>query len=516
MLSHILLSHLYPRTCSPWLIMQPLASTAPEYSNRQNGLHVCCSAAAKNIFATTHSLCISIVPFCFRMLAVCCAAHTPCGMLQEKHRWQMAAAEAGLKVVHDCWVVHFWCGQPAAICCHAFCCPDGPVRPRLSAVCDDSCRVQLPVGRQVHMGGFCEHCHHSWRCAACSVPLVPACLCSACCKAVKTCCLPFQHCSCLTSATQTHSLSVLILVILTTPHAVPKDLLQRSQVTTLESMVWDLATTPAFLNPFCRFDTGNTLIVVYGPAEVKFTLEQLRLQWTTTSMIVFIVVLGILLGGLHWGKRYVAGLRAEAQAASVRVRWRSKAKKEPQLLVFSHALLFSAYAGLIGELPLMPCVKPGSREPVKLCSSCQSSQCKSAASYRCNPSKWPSASNKQICTTSSPVQFPDHHDTLDPYQLMHCDGSMDSIAALLNKTNHLDCMCHVSRCMECAVLQVHHLHHHSGMAKPGGRLVQLVLCAGICGQRRLLDQGHQSGLAPLLFFPHHPPHAGLLDCPVHH
>ena len=341
-------------------------------------------------------------------------------------------------------------------------------------------------------------------------------LCSACCKAVKTCCLPFQYCSCLTSATHTHSFSVLILVILTMPYAVPKDLLQRSQVTTHQSMVWDLATTPAFLTPFCRFDTGNTLIVIYGPAEVKFTLEQLRLQWTTTSMIVFIVVLGILLGGLHWGKRYVAGLRAEAQAASVRVRWRSKAKKEPQLLVFSHALLFSAYAGLIGELPFMPCVKPGSREPVKLCSSCQSSQCKSAASYRCNPSKWPSASNKQICTTSSPVQSPDHHDTLDPYQLLHCDGSMDSIAALLNKTNHLDYMCHVSRCMECAVLQVHYLHHHSGMAKPGGRLVQLVLCAGVCGQRRLLDQGHQSGLAPLLFFPHHPPHAGLLDCPVHH
>lgn len=94
---------------------------------------------------------------------------------------------------------------------------------------------------------------------------------------------------------------------------------------------------------------GNTLIVVYGPAEVKFTLEQLRLQWTTTSMIVFIVVLGLLLGGLHWGKRYVANLRAEAQTASVRVRWRSKQKKEPQLLIFSHALLFSAYAGLIGE-----------------------------------------------------------------------------------------------------------------------------------------------------------------------
>lgn len=139
-----------------------------------------------------------------------------------------------------------------------------------------------------------------------------------------------------------------MLVILTIPYAVPKGLLQRLQFVIHDSICY-LANTPALLNPFCWFDTGNTLIVVYGPAEVKFTLEQLRLQWTTTSMIVFIVVLGILLGGLHWGKHYVAGLRAEAQAASVRLRWRSKAKKEPQLLVFSHALLFSAYAGLIGE-----------------------------------------------------------------------------------------------------------------------------------------------------------------------
>lgn len=95
---------------------------------------------------------------------------------------------------------------------------------------------------------------------------------------------------------------------------------------------------------------GNALIVVYGPAEVKFTLEQLRLQWTTTSMVVFIVILGLLLGGLHWGKGYVARLRAEAQTASVRARWRSKALKEPQYMVFGHAMLFSAYAGLIGDL----------------------------------------------------------------------------------------------------------------------------------------------------------------------
>lgn len=95
---------------------------------------------------------------------------------------------------------------------------------------------------------------------------------------------------------------------------------------------------------------GNALIVVYGPAEVKFTLEQLRLQWTTTSMVVFIVILGLLLAALHWGKGYVARLRAEAQAASVRTRWRSKAMKEPQYMVFGHAMLFSAYAGLIGAL----------------------------------------------------------------------------------------------------------------------------------------------------------------------
>ena len=97
------------------------------------------------------------------------------------------------------------------------------------------------------------------------------------------------------------------------------------------------------------FIAGNALIVVYGPAEVKFTLEQLRLQWTTTSMIIFIIALGVLLGALAWGKQYVARLRTEAQTASVRVRWRTKSKKEPQYLIFCHALLFSAYAGLIGE-----------------------------------------------------------------------------------------------------------------------------------------------------------------------
>ncbi len=180
----------------------------------------------KDIFASTHSLCISIVPFCFCMLAVCCAAHKPCGTLQEKHRWQMAAAEAGLKVVHDLWVVYFWCGQPAAVRCHAFCCPNGPVRPRLSAVCDDPCCVQLPVGRQVHVGGFCEHCHHSWRCEASSVSLLPGLsafwLLQGSPKMLRAMLPLFM----VTSATCTRFLCVFILVILTVPYAVPKDLQQ--------------------------------------------------------------------------------------------------------------------------------------------------------------------------------------------------------------------------------------------------------------------------------------------------
>lgn len=73
-------------------------------------------------------------------------------------------------------------------------------------------------------------------------------------------------------------------------------------------------------------------------------------------MVVFIVILGLLLGALHWGKGYVARLRAEAQSASVRVRWRSKALKEPQYMVFGHAMLFSAYAGLIGGLHPGQCI----------------------------------------------------------------------------------------------------------------------------------------------------------------
>lgn len=46
--------------------------------------------------------------------------------------------------------------------------------------------------------------------------------------------------------------------------------------------------------------TGNLLIILYGPAEVTFTLEQLRHQWSTPAMTTFLVVLGGLLCTLQW------------------------------------------------------------------------------------------------------------------------------------------------------------------------------------------------------------------------
>jgi len=176
---------------------------------------------------------VSVSPLC--LFAFACSQsvvrHTNSSRtLQEKHRWQMAAAKAGLKVVHDSWVVQFWCGQPAAICCHAFRCPDGPVRPRLSAVCDDPCRVQLPVGRQVHVGGFREHCHHSWRCEACSVSLLPGLPAFWLLQGSPNMLRAILALFMVTCATHTHFLCVFILVILTIPYAVPKDLLQRLQV----------------------------------------------------------------------------------------------------------------------------------------------------------------------------------------------------------------------------------------------------------------------------------------------
>lgn len=45
---------------------------------------------------------------------------------------------------------------------------------------------------------------------------------------------------------------------------------------------------------------GNALIILYGPAEVTFTLPQLRRQWSTPAMTTFLVVLGGLLCALQW------------------------------------------------------------------------------------------------------------------------------------------------------------------------------------------------------------------------
>lgn len=210
--------------------MQPLACTAP-YAAATGKM--CCTYAAVRqqglctFCLDTQSLYVhcAVLPFACPQSVVW--QTKSCGTLQEKHRWQMAAAKAGLKVVHDSWVVHFWCGQPAAVCCHAFCCPNGPVRPRLSAVRDDPYRVQLPVGRQVHVGGFCEHCHHSRRCEASSVPLLPGLsafwLLQGSPNMLRAILASFM----ITYAAGTQSFCIFVLVILTVPYAV---LLQRLQV----------------------------------------------------------------------------------------------------------------------------------------------------------------------------------------------------------------------------------------------------------------------------------------------
>lgn len=49
------------------------------------------------------------------------------------------------------------------------------------------------------------------------------------------------------------------------------------------------------------------LIILYGPPEVSFTLRQLREQWGTTAMEVFLVVLGGLLAGMQCLWWYITG-----------------------------------------------------------------------------------------------------------------------------------------------------------------------------------------------------------------
>lgn len=50
---------------------------------------------------------------------------------------------------------------------------------------------------------------------------------------------------------------------------------------------------------------GNGLIIANGPAEKVFTLDQLRAQWATLHMRVFISVCVVLLVALHAGVLYV-------------------------------------------------------------------------------------------------------------------------------------------------------------------------------------------------------------------
>ena len=49
------------------------------------------------------------------------------------------------------------------------------------------------------------------------------------------------------------------------------------------------------------------LIVLHGPSEVTFTLQQLRHQWATPAMTTFLLVLVTLLCALQWAHRRIAG-----------------------------------------------------------------------------------------------------------------------------------------------------------------------------------------------------------------
>lgn len=60
---------------------------------------------------------------------------------------------------------------------------------------------------------------------------------------------------------------------------------------------------------------GNLFIIVFGPPEETFTLAELRHQWNTPSMKLFLLILVILLGLLHGAWRIVHYLRRLAEAA---------------------------------------------------------------------------------------------------------------------------------------------------------------------------------------------------------
>ena len=128
---------------------------------------------------------------------------------------------------------------------------------------------------------------------------------------------------------------------------------------------------------------GNALIILYGPAEVTFTLEQLRGQWATPAMTTFLGVLGsllCLLQWLHWrlgssgvgaqpqpqvvatleGGKTVAELGGAAAPESQRLLGAGSGKwvhvpslgllqrEQDAASVFAGALLFSAVASFVG------------------------------------------------------------------------------------------------------------------------------------------------------------------------
>ena len=116
------------------------------------------------------------------------------------------------------------------------------------------------------------------------------------------------------------------------------------------------------------------MIIGFGPAEVPFTLQQLRYQWTTNAMRTFLMVLGGLLCALQLLWRHISRSQAallqqrqQAQLAQAAAQGAGVADKlqeeegelllpaaralpgEPDaIMVFAGAVLFSAVASFVG------------------------------------------------------------------------------------------------------------------------------------------------------------------------
>jgi hypothetical protein len=118
---------------------------------------------------------------------------------------------------------------------------------------------------------------------------------------------------------------------------------------------------------------GNLLIIGYGPAEVAFTLPQLRRQWATPAMRAFLAVLALLLVGVQLLWRHLHRRRRQAEAegrqrarlppagggggggggtpAQDGLLWgpaSAEAGESDALRTFTAALLFSAVASFVG------------------------------------------------------------------------------------------------------------------------------------------------------------------------